>query len=50
MTKEAIASIQLAKVSEHPAYRTKRLAHFFRAVALFTMPIRCTELGLRRRK
>ncbi len=50
MTREAVSSLTLAKISEHPAYRTKRLVHFYRAVALFTMPIRSTELGLRRRK
>ncbi len=50
MTREAVANLSLSKVSEFPAYRTKRLVHFYRAVALFTMPIRSTELGLRRRK
>ncbi len=50
MIKEAIASTQLSRVSDYPAYRTKRLVHFFRAVSLFAMPVRSTELGLRRRK
>lgn len=31
-------------------YRTRRLVQFFRAVSLFSMPIRSSELGLRRRR
>lgn len=50
MTKDVITKVQLNNVSNVPAYRTKKLVHFFRAVALFAMPIRCSELGLRRRK
>ncbi|MGL5955513.1 MAG: hypothetical protein ACRC0X_02760 [Brevinema sp.] len=50
MTREALANTQLSKTCSYPAYRTKRLVHFFRAVSLFATPIRSSELGLRRRK
>lgn len=50
MTREAIVNLQLSKVNTQQGHRTKRLVHFFRAVSLFATPIRCTELGLRRRK
>ncbi|MDK2817982.1 MAG: hypothetical protein KFW21_00860 [Spirochaetota bacterium] len=50
MTKEVVTNIQSIKTSIIPAYRTKKLVHLFRAISLFAMPIRCSELGLRRRK
>ncbi len=50
MTREVITRVQLDTISKVPAYRTKKLVHFFRAVALFTAPVRSSELGLRRRK
>ena len=50
MTKEVATNIQSTKTNSTPAYRTKKLAHLFRAISLFAMPIRCSELGLRRRK
>lgn len=50
MTKEVATNIQSTRTNSTPAYRTKKLAHLFRAISLFAMPIRCSELGLRRRK
>ncbi|MGL4367851.1 MAG: hypothetical protein ACRCTQ_06200 [Brevinemataceae bacterium] len=49
MTRE-IADLAVNKSFVSPCHRTKRLVHFFRAVALFSVPIRAAQHGLRRRK
>lgn len=50
MTREIVTSIPITKYTTTVAFRTKNLVHFYRAVALFSMPVRSSELGLRRRK
>lgn len=44
----SVPSIKRNKVSQ--GVRSQRLVHFFRAVALFSVPLRSVEFGLRRRK
>lgn len=50
MTREITINTHTSKINPSPAYRTKKLVHFYRAVSLFATPIRSSELGLRRRK
>jgi len=50
MIQETTTKTTTSYTKDITAYRTKKLVHFFRAVALFSMPIRSSGLGLRRRK
>lgn len=44
-------SVPSKKTNKMPqGFRSQRLVHFFRAVALFSVPLRSVEFGLRRRK
>lgn len=49
MTKEVLTQ-ETKTLGAVRAPRTRKLAQFFRAVALFSTPLRSAKLGLRRRK
>lgn len=49
MTKQVITQEIIVSRKVY-APRSQKLAQFFRAVALFSMPLRSAKLGLRRRK
>ncbi|MGL4388748.1 MAG: hypothetical protein ACRCTJ_05095 [Brevinema sp.] len=51
MTQQMISAITNKSIDTITTrHRTKNLVHFYRAVALFSMSVRSSELGLRRRK
>ncbi|MGL4393888.1 MAG: hypothetical protein ACRCS8_01500 [Brevinema sp.] len=50
MTQQVLTSVTEKTVNTTTNHRTKNLVHFYRAVALFSMSIRSSELGLRRRR
>ncbi|MGL4562875.1 MAG: hypothetical protein ACRCVW_03365 [Brevinema sp.] len=50
MIQQVTSNITVNQMHSVSACRTKNLVHFYRAVALFSIPIRSSALGLRRRK